>query len=274
MRSRCMPPVMRAIPHRRAAFVIAVVAAAAIGAAAGCGDPYVHTNPYDPAFPVEFIITGPDTLFSYGETGYYTVRTIPAFPDSSFRWGIDTVTLTDPDLQIAIVDGSSFFKPTGPGAYQSVSPPLEPASITISINASVGQIDTTVGRCTPRCMAVQTVQQRHTGYKKVVLTQRVTRIQLRCPDTQACDTLAAGGTWSVWVDAWDALNRQVAALTSSVANPTTGPPVVKYATRDTTIASVKPVGIRAVTVTARKPGATWIVATRGSLADSLQLVVK
>jgi hypothetical protein len=266
---------MPAFAHRRAAFVIAVVATAALGVAGGCGDPYLHTNPYDPVYPVEFVITGPDSLFSYGEIAHYSVQTTPAFPDTAFRWDIDTVTVVNPRNGIdTIIPGGTVFKPSGPGAYQSISPPLEPATVTIAISASVGQIDTTVARCIPQCITIQTEQQRHTGYKSVVLTQRVTRIRLRCPDTQACDTLAAGGTWSVWVDGFDALNRQIAALTSSTANPKLGPAVVKYATRDSTIASVTPVGIRATTVTALKPGATWIVGTRGSLADSLQLVVR
>lgn len=266
---------MPAFAHRRAAFVVAVVATAALSATGGCGDPYLHTNPYDPVYPVEFVITGPDSLFSYGEMAHYSVQTTPAFPDTAFRWDIDTVTVVNPLSGIdTIVDGGTVFRPAGPGEYQSISPPLEPATVTIAIVASVGQIDTTVARCIPQCITIQTVQQRHTGYKSVVLTQRVTRIRLRCPDTQACDTLAVGGTWSVWVDGFDALGRQIAALTSSVANPTRGPPVVTYLTRDTTIATVMPVRIRAATVTARKSGTTWIVATRGALADSLQLVVR
>jgi hypothetical protein len=266
---------MPAFARRRAALVIAVGATAAIGAAGGCGDPYLHTNPYDPAFPVEFVIAGPDSLFSYGEMARYSVQTIPAFPDTAFRWDIDTVTVVNPRNGLdTIVDGGTVFRPTGPGAYQSISPPLEPATVTISIVASVGQIDTTVARCIPQCITIQTEQQRHTGYKRIVLTQRVTRIRLRCPDTQACDPLAVGGKWSVWVDGWDALNRLIAGLTSSVANPTIGPRVVQYVTRDTSIASVVPAGIRAATVTARKSGTTWIVATRGALADSLPLVVK
>ena len=266
---------MPTLAYRRAALVVAVVAAVALGAAAGCGDPYLHTNPYDPVYPMEFAITGPDSLFSYGEIAQYTVQTTPAFPDTGFRWDIDTVTVVNPrDGTDTVVDGGTVFLPAGPGAYQSISPPLEPATVTISIVASLGQIDTTVARCRPQCMTVQTEQQRHTGYKSIVLTQRVPRIRLRCPDTQACDTLAVGGTWSVWVDGFDALGRQIAALTSSVANPPRGPPVVTYVTRGTTIATVMPVGIRVGTVTARKSGTTWIVATRGALADSLQLVVQ
>lgn len=251
-----------------------VLAVAAFITAVSCGDPYLHTNPYDPAYPVEFLIAGPDSLFSYGEIAHYSVQTIPAFPDTAFRWDIDTVSIATATGGRTTVDGATVFLPTGPGAYTSIAPPLEPATVTIAIVASLGQVDTTVARCTPLCHTVQTEQQRHSGYKTVVLTQRVTRIRLRCPDTQVCDTLAAGGTWSVWVDGWDALNRQIVALTSSTANPNIGPPVVTYVTRDTTIATVTPVGIRAATVIARKSGSTWIVATRAALADSLLLVVR
>ena len=55
---------------------------------------------------------------------------------------------------------------------------------------------------------------------------------------------------------------------------TTGTPMATFTSRDTTVASVTPVGIRAATVTARKSGTTWIVATRNSLLDSLQLTVR
>jgi hypothetical protein len=34
-----------------------------------------------------------------------------------------------------------------------------------------------------------------------------------------------------------------------------------------------PVGIRVVAVNALKPGTTWLVATRATLTDSLQIVV-
>jgi len=64
------------------------------------------------------------------------------------------------------------------------------------------------------------------------------------------------------------------ALTAATTNPLTGTPVATFVSRDTTVASVLLIGIRAATVTARKTGTTWIVATRGSLFDSLALVVR
>jgi hypothetical protein len=159
--------------------------------------------------------------------------------------------------------------------FQSIAPPLEPASLTIAVEALIGSVDTTVERVIgAEYVTVRTHQYRHMGYKSVVVTQRVTRIQLRCPDTHACDTLSAGGTWSVWVDGFDALGRQIVALTSSTANPAIGPLIVTYAARDTTVVRVTPVRIRAANVTALKSGTTWIVATRGALADSLQVVVR
>ena len=271
--------------------VVTLLGAAVLVAFFACGDPYLHTNPYDPAVPLEVNIAGPDSLFSYGEVAQYSVRTIPAFPDSAIRWNIDTTTIhrggnvdtifpngtfTNPGTGDTVVEGDSLFKPMGFGTYQSTAPPLEPTTQTVTVEALIGRVDTTVSRWLPCCgiVAIQTNQYRHYGYKSVVLTQRLVRIQLRCPDTHACDTLSVGGTWSIWVDGFDALGRQIYALTSSTANPTRGPPIVTYAARDPTIAGVAPVRIRAATVTALKTGTTWIVATRGSLLDSLRLVVR
>ena len=260
-------------------------------ASLACGDPYLHTNPYDPAVPVEMNITGPDSLFSYGQIGQYSVQTIPAFPDSAIQWNIDTTTIhrggnidtiiggmltTNPGTGDTVVAGDSLFKPIGVGTFQSTAPPLDPTTQTVTVEALIGRVDTTVARCTPTqgCVTIQTNQYRRIGYKSVVVTQRLTRIQLRCPDTHVCDTLSAGGMWSVWVDGFDALNRQIYALTNSTANPIRGSPIVTFVARDTAVASVSPVGIRAANVTARKSGATWIVATRDVLLDSLQLVVR
>ena len=266
--------------------IVALCGAAVLVAAFACGDPYKHTNPYDPAVPVEMNITGPDSLFSYGEAAQYTVRTIPAFPDSAITWNIDTTTIhrggnvdtiigccltANPGTGDTVVEGDSLFKLKGFGTYQSIAPPLEPVTQTVTVEALIGRVDTTLA--TWGRGAIQTNQYRHYGYKSVVLTQRLTRIQLRCPDTHVCDTLSAGGTWSVWVDGFDALNRQIYALTSSTANPIRGSPIVTYTARNPLIASVAPVRIRAANVTALKTGTTWIVATRGSLLDSLALVV-
>jgi hypothetical protein len=267
-----------------------VLAAAGFITAVSCGDPYLHTNPYDPAVPVEFNITGPDTLFSYGELAQYGVQTVPSFPDTAVVWGIDTVTIHrggNVDTTIAgmtfnvpgtgdtTVAGDSLFRPLGGGLFQSTAPPLDPATVSMTVEVLIGGADTTVGRFIDgRTVAIHTEQYRHVGYKTVILTQRLTRIQLRCPDAHACDTLAVGGIWSVWVDGFDALNRQIYAMTSSTANPTHGPAVVSYTSRDTTIAKVTPLHARAATVTGKRIGATWIVATRGALLDSLQLVVR
>ncbi len=253
---------------------VALIGAAVLVVSVACGDPYLHTNPYDPAVSVQFTITGPDTLFSYGEFGVYSVQTVPAFPDTAVEWAVDTATIFEAGTGDAVVQGDSLFKPAGAGTFQSLQPPLEPATLTVEVEALIGRIDTTVARCTPECHTIQTNQYRQVGYKRVVLTQRVTRIQLRCPDTHACDTLAAGATWSVWVDGFDALGRQILSLTSATANPASGTPVATYVSRDSTIAGVSPVGIRAATVTALKSGTTWIVAARNALLDSLQVVVR
>jgi hypothetical protein len=123
-------------------------------------------------------------------------------------------------------------------------------------------------------VTIRTIEARHVGYKTVVVTQRLTRISLRCPDTRACDSLAVGGTWSVWVDGFDARGLQIASLRTADTNPSAGPPIAVYTVRDTTIATLVPAGIRAATVTALKSGTTWIVGARGALSDSLQLVVR
>jgi hypothetical protein len=249
----------------------------AIGAVAllACGEPGPHNNPYDPLVAVTVKIAGPDTLFSFSEQEQYTAQFTPSFSDSAVTWSVDTVTVpngTRDGLRDTILPGDLFLKSVGGGIFESIAPPLEPRVIKISIGASVGSIDTTVGRCIPQCILIRTNEYRHTGYRAIYLMQRIARIELRCPDTHLCDTVAVGNAWSVWVDGFDALNRQVYSLTSSTANPSTGPPVVTYTSRDTAIASVATVGTRAATVTARKVGSTWIVATRGALSDSLQVV--
>ena len=296
-----MRPMRWTDPILRITTVVALVALVA------CGDPYLHTNPYDPVYPVEFTITGPDTLFSLGEVGQYTVQTNPPWSDTGFVWGIDTFSYYfDPPLPPQppgapsvpcvdrVVSGDTALKGDGSGAYRSVLPPLEPYSFTISIEASVGTIDTLVSAnsCTAPVQSLIT-RARHTGYKSVVITQRVTRIQLRCPDAHACAPLAVGDSAFIWVDGFDALNKQIAALTSSTANPKSGnppvpyvtsdtailrvqagnDPVVTYVSRDTTIARTTAIGIRVARVTPVQPGSTWVVATRGALSDSLQIVV-
>jgi hypothetical protein len=248
---------------------------AVLVASLACGDPYLHTNPYDPAVPVEIVITGPDTLYSYAEVAQYAARTTPIFPDSAVVWTIDTVTVPRgrfDGIADTVVDGGLFLKPSGVGNFQSIAPPLEPATLTVAVGASLGGVDTTESRY-PQGTVRYTLF-RHSGYKSIVLMQRVTRIQLRCPATHACDTLAVGGAWSVFVDGFDALNHGIYALTSVVAHPRSDTPVATFLSRDTTIATVSPVGIRAAAVSARRSGTTWLVATRNSLSDSLRLVVR
>ena len=260
-----------------------MLAAAALVVAIACGDPYLHTNPYDPVVPVAYTFTGPDTLFSLGEIGQYRVQTTPAFPDSAFIWVIDTAQRFPVSVNgDTTVNGTVYASVAGNGSIQVRTLPLEPVSTTIGLHADIGTIDTLYNVLLPGVLigefqqfeVVKGVLARHIGTKLIVMMQRVTRIQLRCPVTHACDTLSAGSTWSVWVDGFDALNKQIATLTSSTANPASGAPVVTYAIRDTTIALSSPVGIRSTTITALKSGTTWVVATRGALLDSLQLVVQ
>ena len=239
---------------------VAVAGALALAVAVACGDPYLHTNPYDALYPVTVTVNGPDTVLSFGQTAQYVGESNPAFPDTAFSYGV-----TD----------SISFSPASVGAFIANSTPLWPQYKTVTVLVGVSAYDTIVPNPKmPVGPGLRLRQFRHAATKTVVLTQRVVRIQLRCPDTHACATLAVGGTWSVWADGLDALNEQIVALHSLVANPATGTPVATYSIRDTTIASFAPVGIRAATVTALKSGTTWIIGTRGSLADSLQLVVQ
>jgi hypothetical protein len=247
------PPVRR--PTRHAAVLAAVVIAIA---AVACGDPYLHTNPYDPVYPVTVNVVGPDTVFSYQEIAQYSGTSDPVFPDTAFQVG---------------VSDSIVFVPAGVGGFRAAATPLWPAYRTVSVLVGLGAIDTFNAPALAG-PAVRQTAYRHTATKIVVVTQRVVRIQLRCPDTHACDTVSAGGAWSVWTDGLDANNQEIVALHSLTANPATGAPVATFTIRDTTVATFAPVGIRAATVTALKTGTTWIVGARGELLDSLQLVVR
>ena len=255
---------------RMAAFAIGVLATVA-----SCGDPYGVANPYDPDFPVTFTITGPDTLLSLGEVAQYSARTSPAFPDTAFRWATGTATISAPGAGDSIVDGATILAPGAPGSFASVVPPLEPKTATVLVEALIGSVDTTLLRIFDTSyVTVHTTTPRHAGYKTVIVTQRLVRIQLRCPATHACDTASVGDTLSVWVDGFDARGLQIAELRTAHTNPATGTPIATYVIRDTTIATFTPAGVRAATVTAQKTGTTWIVGTRGALSDSLQLVVR
>jgi hypothetical protein len=243
---------------------LAIPAAILLVVPLACGKDYLHTNPYDPEVPVTITLFGPDTVFSAFEVVHYTAQTSPAFPDSAVSFASsDTVDWT----------------PSGPGSFESQSPPLYPATKQVTVFVYLGLVDTTIavdigtgGGVVP--VTIQTKIPRHTGFKNVILTQRVTKISLRCPDAHACDTLAVGGTWSVWADGFDATGLRVYQFFSATTNPATGPAFVTYAVRDTTVAGFAPVGVRVATVTAKKSGATWIVATRDTVRDSLRIVVK
>ncbi|MFI5233368.1 MAG: hypothetical protein ACHQSE_12740 [Gemmatimonadales bacterium] len=238
-----------------------LAAAAGLAVLIACGDPYLHTNPYDPVYPVAVTVQGPDTLFSYTELATFTLQTDPAFPDTA--------------VDFTVSDSISFV-PAGFAGFRSATPPLYPSTISVTVTGGVGAFDTLAsGGAAGQAKMIR--QWRHSAEKIVVLTQRVARISLRCPDAHACDTLAVGGSWQVWVDGFDALNQQIKALHSSIANPSSGTAIAVFTVRDPTIAGVSPVGIRAANVTALQAGTTWIVGTRiaalDTLRDSLQVTV-
>jgi hypothetical protein len=236
---------------------IGLLGGVALSVSVACGNPYQRTNPYDPAVGVRITVQGPDSLFSSFEQGTYSAQTDPAFPDSAIHWTC-----------CGFSSGRS-------ATFASVAPPLWPQTRSVVIEAVIGGIDTvpaTGGSVVGPVIPVR--RYRHAGSKSVIVTQRLVRIQLRCPDTHACDTLSVGAAWSVWVDGFDALGLQIYALVSTAANPAAGTPIATYTVRDPTVASVSPVGIRAATLTALRTGTTWIVGTRDALLDSLRLVVR
>jgi hypothetical protein len=195
-------------------------------------------------------------MYNSFEVASFTEQSLPVFPDSAVSWNA---------LGLA---------PAGPGTFQSVGPPLWPDHFTATVNALIGKVDTVLSR---NGLTVYTSVWRHVGSKQVVVTQRLTSIVLRCPDTHACAALNAGDGWSVWVDGFDAHNQPIYALSNTTINPAVGTPIAIFTSRDTTIASVSPVGIRVANITALKAGTTWIVGTRiaaqDTLRDSLQITV-
>ena len=234
---------------------------------------------------MEIVVSGPDTVFSLGEIAQFGAHAIPAFSDTSISWLVDTVTLhrggsqdtiignttfPNPGGGDTIVPGESVLRRSGLGTFVSAAPPLEPNTATVTVVALIGKVDTTVAVTGG---TIQTSTYRHAGYKRVIVTQRLTSILLHCPDAHSCDARPPGATWSLLVDGTDALGQPIYGLTISTAGPLRGAPIAAYLSRDTSIAAVVPVGVRAATVTARRAGAAWIVAARGALLDSLQVVV-
>lgn len=223
-----------------------------------CGDPYRHTNPFDPATDVVVKLVGPDSVFSVGAFAQYTLESTPPFPVDDGVWS-----------------SSSFdFRTAAAGQFQLWTPPLWPSTEAIEISVDVGRYDTTITSGERVAIAKTVTMYRRRFTRFVTVSQRLTRLVLRCPSVHACDTLAVGASWSVGVDGFDALDGQIVGLTNPAVNPATGAPIATFTSRDSTIASVAPVGIRGANVTARKSGTTWLVATRDALTDSLKLVVR
>jgi hypothetical protein len=256
---------------------------AALVVAVACGDPYLHTNPYDPVYPVEFTITGPDTLFSFGEIGQYTAQINPTWADTGIVWQTDTLTnyFIVPTLCLTqVVDGSTVLRSVGNGAYESIAPPPEPYVFRVAIAVSLGAFDTISpggGGCGG---SSQARAWRHTAYKTVVVTQRIAHIQLSCA---ACAALNVGDTAFIGVAAFDALGHPpIGASKPPFSNVTLDSvphppgalfPVATLLARDSTIAST-PLGADSVLrVVAQKSGTTWVVATLGFALDSLLIVV-
>ena len=183
------------------------------GRVVACDDPYRHTNPYDPLVPaVSVTVTGPDTVFSFHEVAQFGGVAVPAFPDSAFTIGV-------PD--------SIAFPP--PVSERSPTPPHRSTPTCVRDGDRRARrhrhIRSAAQRPPRYCPAPDDVSAR--GDESGRLTQRVVRIQLRCPVHTRATRRRSGGSWSVWADGFDALNQQIVALHSSVANPATGTPVLR-----------------------------------------------
>ncbi|HEY2849771.1 MAG TPA: hypothetical protein VGI97_07830 [Gemmatimonadaceae bacterium] len=232
----------------------ALIGFTALVAVFACND-YRRTNPFDPEVRPEslhVVVVGPDTLFTIGQTAEFTLGGTPVFTDPTERWAASNRYELDGE---------------GTGTFDLFTAPLYPATDAVEVTVGIGHYITPNG-------ASAWIR---TFFKEVVVTQRLVRIQLRCPDTHACDAQAAGGTWSIWADGFDKGDREIVGMEVLSANPARGTPIASFASRDPSIAAVAAVGIRAANVSALRSGTTWIVATRVALADtlrdSLQVVV-
>ena len=225
--------------------------------AVACTD-YAHTNPYDPAVPKVITISGPDTIFNFGDTAIYAATMTPAVADSALHF-VDSYYLTS-------------IGATGTAIVTNKKPPIFPLLQAFTIFVHFGALDT-VMTLSGALISVPTITYRDSALRTIYLTQRITRIQLRCPVAHACDTMSVGGAWTAWADAFDGGGAGLAGYTSTT-NPPTGDAIATFVIRDTTVATFTPVGVRVANVSALKSGSTWIVATRGSIADSLRLVVR
>src|ERR1019366_6293541 len=158
-------------PSRSERRFVSVLATVILMASFACGDPYRHTNPYDPAVPVTITVLGPDSLFSYTEQAHFTAQIVPAFPDTA--------------VQFSSSDNGQF-QLVGAGTFEAgprVGPPLWPATSTVTVTAGIGAFDTLRSDAGLAGPAPMDTAWRHIGSKTVVITQRVVGMLVRCPDT-------------------------------------------------------------------------------------------
>jgi hypothetical protein len=208
-----------------------------------------HTNPFDPDTPLRVTIM-PETVFSVAGEVHFTFSTVPEIIDPGPTWG----------------GGNTDLSPLGDaGIFFSHAAPLWPQTETIQVSIGVGRNN---------LLNLPHYSNSRVFNGSVLITQRLVRIQARCPDTNVCDTLSAGASWSVFVDGFDALGSGIAGLATPTMNPLNVAAIAQFIVRDTSIASASPIGMRAASVTAKRSGSTWLVAQRDSLSDSLRLVVR
>ncbi len=229
----------------RSPVIVSSFAVLAVGVA--CFD-FAHRNPFDPATPLEVAIV-PETLFSVGGEIHFVFSTVPEIIDPTASWS----------------GGNAELNPQGGGIFVSRAAPLWPQTETIPVSISVGRNDV---------LHLVSYQYSRVFGGSIVITQRLVRIQARCPDTHLCDTLSVGATASVFVDGSDALGSAISGLSSPAANPLGVTPIAQFIVRDSSIASASAIGMRVAVATARKSGSTWLVAQRDSLRDSVRIVVR
>ena len=146
-----------------------VFVAVTLIAAFACGDPYLHTNPYDPDVPVTITISGPDTLFSLGQIAVFSAQAAPAFPDTSVQWIADTVTVFN-GTRDTVVDGANYLQADGTGAFQSILPPLDTSNdqgLDRSVLRRRGHDSPAIHPHAPRLRALRNVQDENVSSRRV-----------------------------------------------------------------------------------------------------------
>jgi hypothetical protein len=222
---------------RRAA--LAVLASLVIVA---CGD-YAHSNPFDPAMPVELTIVGPDTLTAIGDTARFTLSTSPEFAHEEPTWTIESVTPTTSSFYIERI-GAGVFLTRAFNAVRS-----QPTTATIVATLGGGRKAKTRFTIFPR-----------------PVTLRVDDCGVRAIRTISHSAITA----TTYLCARLLDRRNNAILTNDTAVATArNPSMVAISLR-----AINPANGETYWVTGLDTGMTQIVVRRGAFTDSVQLTVR